>query len=156
MTQASPAQLLLGRQMVISHDCGGCHGGGTNPANAGWLAGRMGPEQDFKIGPCAVSPGAMPCFVTRPRNLTPDKLRNSEVAPLFAACDAHLVQVVKAVSAEWVIGLGGFAAARARQALADTGVSVGRILHPSPASPAANRGWAPLALRQMQELGLWK
>ena len=72
MTQASPAQLLLGRQMVISHDCGGCHGGGTNPANAGWLAGRMGPEQDFRIVPCAVSPGAMPSFVTRPRNLTPD------------------------------------------------------------------------------------
>lgn len=95
-------------------------------------------------------------FFAGARNLTPDKLRGSEVAPLFMACDTHLLQVVKAVNAEWVIGIGGFAEARARHALADLGVSVGRILHPSPASPAANRGWAPLAIRQMQELGLWQ
>ena len=32
----------------------------------------MSPEQEFRIGPCAVTPGAQPCFITRPRNLTPD------------------------------------------------------------------------------------
>ncbi len=31
----------------------------------------------------------------------------------------------------------------------------GRILHPSPASPQANRGWAEQAVRQLQELGVW-
>ena len=60
-----------GRYLVISHDCGGCHGG-TSPADKGWLAGVMSPEQVFLIGPCYVTPGAMPCFHTRPRNLTPD------------------------------------------------------------------------------------
>jgi single-strand selective monofunctional uracil DNA glycosylase len=34
-------------------------------------------------------------------------------------------------------------------------VKVGRILHPSPSSPAANRGWAAAATRQLQALGVW-
>ena len=62
MEPGSLDQVLLGRKMVIEHDCGGCHTGGSDPAAANWLAGRMVPEQDFKIGP----------FTTRPRNLTPD------------------------------------------------------------------------------------
>lgn len=63
--------VLKGRYLVISHDCGGCHGG-ADPASKGWLAGVMSPAQEFQIGPCYVTPGATPCFKTRPRNLTPD------------------------------------------------------------------------------------
>lgn len=66
------AQVLRGRYVVITHDCAGCHGGATNPAADNWLAGMRGPELEFKIGPCAVDPNAKPCFITRPRNLTPD------------------------------------------------------------------------------------
>ena len=63
--------VLRGRMSVITHDCGGCHGGAT-PASQGWLAGVMNPAMEFKIGPCYLTPGAQPCFITRPRNLTPD------------------------------------------------------------------------------------
>lgn len=95
-------------------------------------------------------------FFAGARNLTPDKLPPAEAAPLFSACDAHLAEVVRASGAEWVIGIGGFAEERARDALAEvSGINFGRILHPSPASPAANRGWAEQATKQMQELGLW-
>jgi hypothetical protein len=65
------AQLLLGRSLVLHHDCNGCHGG-ADPAADGWLAGMKTPDQEFLIGPCAFKPGATPCFHTRPRNLTPD------------------------------------------------------------------------------------
>ena len=65
------AQVLLGRSLVITHDCAGCHGG-SDPSFDGWLAGMKTPEQEFLIGPCATKPGAQPCFHTRPRNLTPD------------------------------------------------------------------------------------
>jgi hypothetical protein len=65
-------QVLQGRFLVISHDCGACHGGRNNPAATGWLAGKTTPEQEFLIGPCAFTLGATPCFKTRPRNLTPD------------------------------------------------------------------------------------
>jgi mono/diheme cytochrome c family protein len=70
--QQKAEQIARGRYLVISHDCGGCHGGGANPASKGWLAGVTGPDMEFKIGPCAVDPAAKPCFTTRPKNLTPD------------------------------------------------------------------------------------
>ena len=89
------------------------------------------------------------------RNVTPDKLGATEREKLFAVCDEHLRQVVAATRAEWVIGVGDFAEKRAREALHESGVRFGRILHPSPASPAANKDWAGAATRQMKELGVW-
>jgi len=64
--------IVKGRMLVTSHACGDCHGGGDNPAAEGWLVGKMTPQQEFMIGPCAFEPGAQPCFRTRARNLTPD------------------------------------------------------------------------------------
>ena len=37
----------------------------------------------------------------------------------------------------------------------ESSFTIGRVLHPSPASPAANRDWAGTATRQLQELGIW-
>ena len=53
-----------------------------------------------------------------------------------------------------MVGVGGFAEARAAKVLAGTGIPVGRILHPSPASPAANRGWSAAAEAQLVDLGV--
>jgi mono/diheme cytochrome c family protein len=64
-------QILLGRSLVLNHDCSGCHGG-VSPASAEWLAGMTRPDQEFLIGPCALKLDAKPCWRTRPRNLTPD------------------------------------------------------------------------------------
>ncbi|MBL9076510.1 MAG: single-stranded DNA-binding protein [Planctomycetes bacterium] len=87
-------------------------------------------------------------------NLTPDKLPRAETEPLFRACDRFLRQVVAAIEPEWIIGVGAFAEQRARLALGDRGLRYGRIPHPSPASPAANRGWEPLVDRAFGELGI--
>lgn len=73
VAQGSQDQILLGRQMVLEHACSECHGGNDNPAAVGWLDGVRSPLQEFKIGPCAFQPGAQPCFVTRPKNITPDE-----------------------------------------------------------------------------------
>ena len=94
-------------------------------------------------------------FFAHSRNLTPDKLPVAEAAPLYAACDTHLRQLVAILKPQWVIGIGGFAEARAALALSGMNVSIGKVLHPSPASPAANRGWAEAATRQMTALGIW-
>jgi single-strand selective monofunctional uracil DNA glycosylase len=94
-------------------------------------------------------------FFDHGRNLTPDKLPVSEAAPLYAACDAHLRQIVTALDAQWVIGIGGFAETRAREALAGLNLRIGKVLHPSPASPAANRGWAEAASKQLNALQIW-
>ncbi len=92
------------------------------------------------------------------KNLTPDKLRASEAGPLAEACDAHLAAVIRAVGAEWVIGVGAFAEGRAMAVRDSRGldIRVGRIPHPSPANPAANRGWAKMAEEAMIQIGPWK
>jgi single-strand selective monofunctional uracil DNA glycosylase len=89
-------------------------------------------------------------------NRTPDKLPKAEAARLFKICDEHLNRVVEILKPEWLIGIGGFALARATLAGEKNSVRVGQILHPSPASPAANRGWADAATKQLVELGVWK
>ena len=40
-----------------------------------------------------------------------------------------------------VAPVGGFAAERLHRLFADSGAVIGQVLHPSPASPAANRDW---------------
>ncbi len=87
------------------------------------------------------------------RNLTPDKLPREESAPLFAACDAALVALVERLAPARAIGVGKFAEARARGALGGD-FPVGTVLHPSPASPAANRGWTEQAEAQLRALGI--
>ena len=94
-------------------------------------------------------------FFDSGRNITPDKLPSAEKEPLNAACDRHLRQLVTALEAQWVIGVGGFAEKRATEALTGMDVSIGKVLHPSPASPAANRGWAEAATRQLIAQGVW-
>lgn len=88
------------------------------------------------------------------RNFTPDKLRATERAALEDACDSALQRVIAAMGAQWVIGIGQFAEARARAALADAGVRFGGILHPSPASPQANKDWSGQAMAQLKALGV--
>ncbi len=96
-------------------------------------------------------------FVERSgRNHTPDKLSASERAALFGACDEHLRNVVRILRPEWLVAVGDFAFKRAEQVLASGQVRLGRILHPSPASPAANRDWALLATSKLRQLGIWE
>jgi single-strand selective monofunctional uracil DNA glycosylase len=89
------------------------------------------------------------------RNRPPDKLPARELAPLVAACDRHLRQVLEILRPEWAIGIGGFAAGCLHRVRPADSIHVGRILHPSPASPAANRDWADTVTRQLIRLGVW-
>jgi len=88
------------------------------------------------------------------RNRTPDKLPSDERRVLFAACDQALRETVAALGPRLVVGVGAFAEARAAEALEGAGLRVGRILHPSPANPRANRGWAAQAEKALTALGL--
>jgi len=88
------------------------------------------------------------------RNRTPDKLPASQRDALFQACDRSLRECVAHIKPARVIGIGRFAQERAIGALGDVEPPVGRILHPSPASPAANRDWAGTVTRQLQAMGI--
>jgi single-strand selective monofunctional uracil DNA glycosylase len=89
------------------------------------------------------------------KNRTPDKLPASEKKPLEKVCDQHLREIVEILEPEWLIGVGGFAKKRAEEALKGINIKIGNILHPSPASPAANRGWAVAVTKQLLEKGIW-
>lgn len=91
------------------------------------------------------------------RNLTPDKLPAAAAAPLFKACDDWLRRVVALYRPEWAVGVGGFARKKLETVLAadELAPRFGTLLHPSPASPAANRGWEAAALGQLREQGIW-
>lgn len=119
----------------------------------GWARGRFGaPERFFETffvwNWCPLA-----FLEDSGRNRTPDKLPAAEREPLARACDRALAAAVAWLAPEVVVGVGRFAEERARAALGD-GARIGRILHPSPASPAANRGWAAQAERDLAALGI--
>lgn len=92
------------------------------------------------------------------RNLTPDKLPAAAASPLFAACDAWLREVVALYRPQWVVGVGGFARRKLDDLLGGVDGAPRRatLLHPSPASPAANRGWEAAALAQLRAQEVWE
>jgi len=88
------------------------------------------------------------------RNRTPDKLPTAEREPLFEACDRALRRTVEHLQPKCIIGIGVFAERRALQALDGLDVTIGRILHPSPANPAANRNWAARVTIELAAYGI--
>ena len=88
------------------------------------------------------------------RNRTPNQLRASERKPLLEVCDRALRRTIKQLAPRHVIGVGLFAEERARAALSDFKVAIGRITHPSPANPKANRGWEEIIEKEFAALGI--
>lgn len=91
------------------------------------------------------------------RNRTPDKLPAGERTELDQLCDQHLQTILGVLQPECVVGVGAYAEQcliRVTGAM-DHDAKVIRILHPSPASPAANKDWAGTATQQLQQAGVW-
>lgn len=123
----------------------------------GLFADRFGSPEAFFNNHFVLNYCPLVWMGTTGANLTPDKLCATEMAPVEEACLKHLGEVIALLHPEFLIGVGGFAEERLRRAAEANGSTahIGRILHPSPASPAANRGWAEVASRQLSEIGVW-
>ncbi len=122
----------------------------------GWAKERFGtPERFFErffvVNYCPLS-----FMEASGKNRTPDKLPPSERAPLLAECDKAVALVVELLKPRVVVGVGAFAEDRLRAALEGSKrkVEIGRVLHPSPASPLANRGWGDQATKELRALGI--
>jgi len=107
------------------------------------------------------------------KNLTPDKLPAAERKELESVCDAYTEDVVTILAPEFLVGIGGYAEKKLLQIFSsryadseresergsegggERSFRIAKILHPSPASPAANRGWAEAAEKQMTASGIW-
>jgi len=86
-------------------------------------------------------------------NLTPDKLPPAERRPLERICDRALAEVVTELRPRIAIGIGRVAESALRRAL-DSRLPIACMPHPSPASPAANRGWAAQAEAALTAAGV--
>ena len=93
------------------------------------------------------------CFMEKGgKNRTPDKLKPDERDAVFEVCDVALRKFVDVLEPSKIVGIGGFAKKRAMETLCRD--DIGTILHPSPASPTANRGWAPQIEKQFEAMGV--
>ena len=120
------------------------------------FADRFGSPEQFFAGHFVANYCPLAFCEASGRNQTPDKLPRAERGRLFAICDEHLCRVLEILRPEWLVGIGGFAAERGRLVCENTKIRVGQILHPSPASPKANRhDWTKTAARELVQLGVW-
>jgi single-strand selective monofunctional uracil DNA glycosylase len=88
------------------------------------------------------------------RNRTPNQLRVAERKPLLKICDRALRLTIEQLSPRFVIGVGQFAEERARVALSGLEMTLGRITHPSPANPKANRGWETIIEKEFAAMSI--
>jgi len=128
----------------------------------GWAALRFGPAAAFFSDWFVLNYCPLVFLETSGRNFTPDKLPAAQRRTVSQACDRHLAAALTALQPEWAIGVGAFAERCLRGVLESDGVDsafargvkVAQILHPSPASPAANRGWSDAVDRTFAQLGV--
>jgi single-strand selective monofunctional uracil DNA glycosylase len=140
------------KRPVLGFDCHRTEISGTRLW--GWARERFGTPERFFARFFVANYCPLAFMEAGGANVTPDKLPSAEQRAVSGACDEALREVVRLLQPRIVIGVGGFAERRARAALAGEKVGVGTILHPSPASPLANRGWAETIERQLQSLGI--
>ncbi len=93
-------------------------------------------------------------FEENGRNRTPNNIRAKERKPLIVICDKALSKTIRYLKPDFVIGIGGFAYNRAAEIFEKTDIIVGKITHPSPANPKANRGWGELVTSELSDLGI--
>ncbi|MEZ4443958.1 MAG: hypothetical protein R3B72_33095 [Polyangiaceae bacterium] len=120
----------------------------------GWAKERYGRPQAFFKRFFVVNYCPLAFLEASGRNRTPDRLPKEEREPLEARCDEALRASYDVLRPKHVIGIGGWAQKTARRALEGRVEEVGVMLHPSPASPIANRGWAPRAEQDLLAAGI--
>jgi single-strand selective monofunctional uracil DNA glycosylase len=128
----------------------------------GWAAARFGSAERFFSEWFVLNYCPLALLEASGRNFTPDRLPAALLEQLHSVCDRHLAIALTVLKPHWAIGVGGFAEKRIRHVLGSTlvdsdvarGIRPGSVLHPSPASPLANRGWAQVAEKQLIELGV--
>jgi len=120
----------------------------------GWARDRFGTPEAFFSRFFVVNYCPLVFLEATGRNRTPDKLPAAERAALQEICDEALRTAIDMLQPKYVVGVGAWATQRASAALGDSTAPIGTVLHPSPASPKANRGWAQQAEGDLRALGI--
>ncbi|MBL6974732.1 MAG: single-stranded DNA-binding protein [Deltaproteobacteria bacterium] len=120
----------------------------------GWAQERFGTPDAFFARFFVANYCPLVFMETGGRNRTPDKLPKAERTPMDEACDRALRRTVEHFQPQIVAGVGKFAEKKARQVVGDLDLNIVSVPHPSPANPAANRGWARQMTSALEEAGI--
>jgi len=140
------------KRPVLGFDCERCEVSGSRLW--GWARERFGSPERFFARFFVINYCPLLFLESTGRNRTPDKLSSDERGALLPACDEALRSAIDVLDPRVVVGVGAWATKCALAALGKDGPQVGTLLHPSPASPRANRGWASQAERDLLGLGI--
>ncbi len=118
-----------------------------------WAAERFGSAEAFFAEALVIN--YCPLFFAEEsgRNRTPDRLKKAERERVFAPCDRAMSRYVDYFQPRLVVGVGKFAATRAKLVLKGRDIPVTQIMHPSPANPHANRGWSERVSQTLCDAG---
>lgn len=120
----------------------------------GWARERFGSPENFFRQALVLNYCPLVFMEESGRNLTPDKLPADRRLALEAACDRALKKSVAYLRPAICVGVGAFARTKFEKVLGKTDIKIMRLAHPSPASPAANKGWNAYADALAAEAGL--
>jgi single-strand selective monofunctional uracil DNA glycosylase len=120
----------------------------------GWVRERFGTAENFFSQFLVINYCPLAFFDEGGKNITPDKLKSADRAELYALCDQALRDSVRSLTPVFAIGIGRFTFERSTEALSGMDVKIGRVTHPSPANPAANRGWEAIIERELSDIGI--
>lgn len=88
------------------------------------------------------------------KNKTPDKLLAIEREEIATICDEMLYISIKHLNPNNLIGVGAYAEKCFKRVVKKydiNNVRVFKVLHPSPASPMANKGWEEYVVKQIKD-----
>jgi single-strand selective monofunctional uracil DNA glycosylase len=120
----------------------------------GWARVRFGSAERFFRHFFVLNYCPLAFFDKEGKNLTPDRLKSMDKIRLYRLCDGALRDSVRLLTPDFAIGIGRFAQDRTSAALEGMNVETGRMTHPSPANPAANRGWEEVIEKELGEMGI--
>ena len=125
----------------------------------GMMADRFPDAQDFFKDAFVVNFCPLVWMTETGKNITPDKLSKSEMEPVYKICNTYLRTVIRYYQPKIIVGIGAFAEQQVVELrnlyFADNEFAVGRMLHPSPASPIANKFWPERAVEELVKMGVW-
>ncbi len=119
-----------------------------------WARSRFGAAENFFSRFLVINYCPLMFLDSQGRNLPLDKLPSAARRPLLEICDQALALWIRHLEPEFAIGIGNFAHRRIGLALEDLPVTIGRIIHPSPANPRANQGWAQAIEAELAQTGV--
>ena len=90
------------------------------------------------------------------RNRTPVQLPAAKRREVEVFCDQALKNTISTLKPKAICGIGGYAAGRCQEIMKklpeEEKIAVFTVLHPSPASPAANKGWVDKFRSQIKDV----